>query len=654
MAKYLTLLICLLQPCWAGAQISKYLYECLDEDLRPVNRLKPTPQEVKTILMKYSPADTGKCRGEVYAFVGRYGASYKQIRDQKERLDFLRALEWFWHGGSQFDSTIKYANLGVAELQPNYHGYEYELSQQLKMRGFAQMYEGEFSSAFVDFQQAMSLLKSISRNDHLDDCYAGMMMIFQKLDLYDRIIASADTTVQLIDRYSSRTVDQKDANINFILLIKARALIARYIEGKKQSGAAAQTVLNEVLIDSKNQNWRILAFTELSRLSYFQGRYQMAVALADSAFKFYPIGSSTNMQENTRLIYKGLSLLKLGQRKQAEWLFSKVDTTANDIYAQEFYQQLYRYEKLEGDEGMALKYLERLQAVNLKRQLIQHRANLFELENKFNNISRDLQIQRIEAKRRQMYWALCIGAFFVVILAGFVAIRYRNNRLKTRSLVRQIEDLTQFQILKVREAEQRVKKKIASELHDDLSGSIAATASFLRLRGGREASAEVTMQFNRVSDTLEASYYRIRKMSHDLYNEESEHDFWKDLTEYINFFFSTTDLEANVYFEPEGLALSTEAKTAILMIIKECLTNILKHARASKVEVLMYQSMDSFTLEINDNGIGGHVRPNKSMGLQSIKDRAVSLGGELHIMDNKPTGTKISITVPAALFALGA
>ncbi|WP_177195173.1 sensor histidine kinase [Parapedobacter indicus] len=87
----------------------------------------------------------------------------------------------------------------------------------------------------------------------------------------------------------------------------------------------------------------------------------------------------------------------------------------------------------------------------------------------------------------------------------------------------------------------------------------------------------------------------------------------------------------------------------MLRIIQEAITNIIKHAKAKHVSILIYEEMDSLVLIVSDDGKGlGEQKPDSeksAMGLQSIRRRARYLNGKITIQSDAK-GTEITISIP--------
>ncbi len=98
----------------------------------------------------------------------------------------------------------------------------------------------------------------------------------------------------------------------------------------------------------------------------------------------------------------------------------------------------------------------------------------------------------------------------------------------------------------------------------------------------------------------------------------------------------------------EDLNLADELQILVFRICQEALTNVVKYAKASQVQIAIKQDRDGLTLTIMDNGIGFELdeRTQTGVGLCSMQDRAASFGGRCLIEAAMGQGCKISIMIP--------
>ena len=88
----------------------------------------------------------------------------------------------------------------------------------------------------------------------------------------------------------------------------------------------------------------------------------------------------------------------------------------------------------------------------------------------------------------------------------------------------------------------------------------------------------------------------------------------------------------------------------VFRIVQECITNIIRHAKATEATInLKIASEKMLRLEVMDNGQGCDLtEAKKGFGLLGIRERVKSLGGELNIQTGHHQGMKISVNIPFA------
>jgi signal transduction histidine kinase len=109
-----------------------------------------------------------------------------------------------------------------------------------------------------------------------------------------------------------------------------------------------------------------------------------------------------------------------------------------------------------------------------------------------------------------------------------------------------------------------------------------------------------------------------------------------------------TGIECQVVFSAKSCRLSAEQSTAIFRILQEALTNILRHASATRATISMKQADDNFTLNIRDNGKGISESNSTygSLGIWSMQERARLCGGTFSIVSVEGKGTDVTVQIP--------
>jgi signal transduction histidine kinase len=101
--------------------------------------------------------------------------------------------------------------------------------------------------------------------------------------------------------------------------------------------------------------------------------------------------------------------------------------------------------------------------------------------------------------------------------------------------------------------------------------------------------------------------------------------------------------------------VNQEQATAIFRIFQEALTNVLRHARATRIDIHLAMRDGEYRLMISDNGRGisdGEKLGQFSLGLLGMRERAHLIGGEVEVSGVERLGTTVTVRVPLSAPAL--
>jgi signal transduction histidine kinase len=200
------------------------------------------------------------------------------------------------------------------------------------------------------------------------------------------------------------------------------------------------------------------------------------------------------------------------------------------------------------------------------------------------------------------------------------------------------------------EAALEERQRLARELHDSVSQALYGIA--LGTKAAREwledDPAEAAESLDYVLTLAEAGITEMRALIFELRPESLESEGVIAALEKQAAALEARhgiEVEADLCNEPEA---PLETKEALYRIAQEALHNIVKHARASSVEIKMESDSGRVTLEISDDGVGfdangefpGH------LGLRSMRERASRLGGTLKMESAPGKGTRICTRIP--------
>jgi signal transduction histidine kinase len=112
---------------------------------------------------------------------------------------------------------------------------------------------------------------------------------------------------------------------------------------------------------------------------------------------------------------------------------------------------------------------------------------------------------------------------------------------------------------------------------------------------------------------------------------------------------SRTGIECHLHSTLGDLVVPPEVGTAVFRIFQESLTNVARHAQATRVDVQLQGDAETIWMELKDNGRGitdEELRHSKSLGLVGMRERATMLGGDFRIEGGSGQGTSLKIRIP--------
>ena len=218
----------------------------------------------------------------------------------------------------------------------------------------------------------------------------------------------------------------------------------------------------------------------------------------------------------------------------------------------------------------------------------------------------------------------------------------RKSRERLRNLSGRLQSLLEEE-----------RTRISREIHDEMGQALTALKIDLSLTrkslvsgGHAEQSAKVHENERAVNRIIRT----VRKIATDLRPGILDELGVAPAIEWMaKDFQNRTGIGCKVVLEGVDKISDTVRATAIFRIVQEALTNVMRHAAASRVNVSFKKEDHTLILEVRDNGIGiteERIIGSKSLGLIGIRERVRLLGGEAVIGGKPGEGTLVRVTLP--------
>lgn len=217
--------------------------------------------------------------------------------------------------------------------------------------------------------------------------------------------------------------------------------------------------------------------------------------------------------------------------------------------------------------------------------------------------------------------------------------KLRDNTMEiSLKLEKQNKELMEKQDYEVHLATITERNRIARDIHDNvghlLSRCILQVGALLAVNKDKSITDDLRL----VKDTLSEAMDSIRASVHDLH--EDSVDLYHEIQKLINGF---TFCPVAFHYDVDG-RLDKGVKYCFIAVIKEALSNIMKHSNATEASITIVEHPAIYQLIIKDNGTKGTYDSDKGIGIRNITDRVTALKGNIHI--SSENGFRIFISIP--------
>lgn len=243
-------------------------------------------------------------------------------------------------------------------------------------------------------------------------------------------------------------------------------------------------------------------------------------------------------------------------------------------------------------------------------------------------------------------------AITVILLLFYFLLQQRNEEKiqKLRDYIQEITSVHQKELFQViTKAQEEEKRNLGRNLHDDLSGSLAALRLTIDMASFEYMTSLSFDAFKIICKNLiDGVIKKVRSISHNLsllgLETDGLFESVKEMVEQVN---NTGTLKISVSNTTGNVLsrLSPAAELAIFRVLEELLTNTIKHARATYVTIDFSMNGTLPVIRYADNGQGLPVHRPRGMGLLNIENRLNLLDAAYRINSNPGKGFSIEITL---------
>jgi signal transduction histidine kinase len=650
-----------------SAQISDSFYNSIYPDNRPVNKAKLTHQERIDIINHMVADQIEKNKKEALQIV----ETAKQILDttnsQELKVKYAYALGDFYVVYSNYNAAFFYLKK-VTEYAKDNAAFNKLVCQSYAMMASIYSLNIEADSAVVCLHNAIDKINP-SDSIALTTIYEAYINLYKTLDFRDSVI-----------RYAKKYTDIMPANLKWdddYVIVTFELPIAYnrlYLNTKNQEYADSSSLILHKLMQMERSDsalWYSPIYYYLGQLKYYEGQYQQAIMYYDSAL--LPVYANGNFK-NTKLtnhciLERALCFIKTGH-PEAIRILDTLQLEKRDFFSiRGMNQVLYEDAKAKGNWKDALRYYERYIGAVDSLDIIDTRGRVFEANQKYSVAKKEATINSLEKdKLLQEKNAIKIRVIVtVIVLSLIIAILllvwyYKQLQLrKEKEKEKLADDLTKAEMKMINErSEQQLRQqilikeqreKISKNIHDEINSGLAALRFYITDLKASATETKTKDVLAKVEEEAGHLYLQARDFMNNLNADKpiANYNILSLLENLAARFNDESILHIENKIDEAGIEKNFTAKQHYEMysIIKESMTNIIKHAGATKVTTSIAFNNDRCEFSIADNGKGFNRQQIKEgLGLKSLESRIVNeLQGEFKI-NSSMKGTVVNGSFP--------
>jgi len=228
------------------------------------------------------------------------------------------------------------------------------------------------------------------------------------------------------------------------------------------------------------------------------------------------------------------------------------------------------------------------------------------------------------------------------------------RRKRAEDALRSSEQQLRALAVRLRSAREEEGTRIAREIHDELGSALTGLKWDLErleklLANPKEASVALD-KIPPIISVVDSTIDTVRRISSELRPGVLDDLGLAPAIEWqTQQFEQRTGIHCSCSVKPSTVDLGQEQATAMFRVFQEILTNVLRHAQATSIDVSAFQEGQCFMLEVKDNG-RGITAPEKtnirSLGLLGMQERIQLIGGSVQIDGVAGEGTRVKVCVP--------
>jgi two-component system, NarL family, sensor kinase len=288
----------------------------------------------------------------------------------------------------------------------------------------------------------------------------------------------------------------------------------------------------------------------------------------------------------------------------------------------------------------------------IKQQIldVQSQYETDKLEQDLELVKKEKEFTEVKLSQRKTETWLLVFIFISIVGAGIFLFYRHQSRQKAAANAERIYE-QEKRMSAVFQAQEEERRRIAKELHDGIGQTISAIKMNYQSLTNKASEKDLSPDFQKIERMIDNAGKEVRSISHQMIPKELEQF---GLIPAVEGMLNLNLEHSNIayQFEHSGFEerIGTHIELVLFRVSQELVSNVIKHSKASELNVQLVKVKSHVVLNVTDNGVGFQVekKEKNGIGLLNIASRVDGIKGHLHYESAPGAGTSVTIRTPIA------
>lgn len=511
--------------------------------------------------------------------------------------------------------------------------------------------KGQFSRALGNYFTALKIFESINEETFLANCLNNIGIVYSDIYKY-----------KLAQTYFKQAVIIYERTNNKSAMASTYTNLGRNYSDLKQEDSALWYFEKSLVLEKELNNiyglgilYNNMAISYKEKNDPQRGLFYLLEALKIKK----QLNDKTG--EASTLLNIADAYRRQNDLKQAEKYFLESHQLALSLNSYRILRksgyQLYKFYKKRGDYAKAIQYVDVYTMARDSSLNEESSRQIAELETRYESEKKALALEKKDLELKNANFEISHKQNTIIILIAVCALvlamsilfynRYRHKQ--QQEMAQQLLQQQELRNKAIIEAEEKERIRIARELHDGIGQQLSAAKMNL---SAFESSINEQHKdaYQHLITLVDDAVKEIRTISHNMMpNALLRSGLSSAVREFVNKLSITDALKIDLQIVGLNTRLEHSAETVLYRVIQECVSNIIKHADASHINIQLIKHDEHLNMLIEDNGKGFNAKDIDSfegIGLKNIVSRVQYLNGTVDFDSMPGRGTTISVDIP--------